>query len=262
MNESFLISIVTPVHNDGAFVRQTLESALAQTYTNWEMLVVDDCSTDDSADIVLSYKDPRIRYFRNEKNMGAAFSRNRALREAKGDYIAFLDGDDWWAPEKLEHQLEFMQKLKIQFSCTAYYRCYDDDPDRRPIVLAPNIIGRKRMIRCDYVGCLTAMYDAKAVGLIQISPDIKKRNDYAIWLHVSEKANCYFLSEPLAYYRVRQNSISHISGWRLLKYHKILFRKEMHYSWIRSWFCAFRNGYWSVRKKEEYLTMEAPESVF
>ena len=259
-----LISIVTPVHNDAAFVRQTIESVLTQTYTNWEMIVVDDCSTDGSADIIHSYNDARIRYFRNEKNMGAAYSRNLALREAKGDYIAFLDGDDWWAPEKLEHQLKFMQKLKIQFSCTAYFRCHEDNNGEKKnlIVTAPWVIGKKRMVRCSYIGCLTAMYDARAIGLIQINPGIKKRNDYAIWLHVCEKANCYFLPEPLAYYRIRQNSISRIPGWKLLRYHKILFRKEMHYSWIHSWFCAFRNAYWAVRKKEKYLAEAAPESVF
>lgn len=258
------VSIVTPVHNDSAFIRQTIDSVLAQTHKNWEMLIVDDCSTDDSASVIATYQDERIRYFRNEKNMGAAYSRNRALREAKGDYIAFLDGDDWWAPTKLERQLAFMEKLQIQFSCTAYYRCYENGPEgsNRPIVQAPWIIGKKLMLKCDYVGCLTAMYDAKAIGLIQISPDIKKRNDYAIWLHVCQKANCYFLSEPLAYYRVRKNSISRVSGWKLLKHHQFLFKTEMHYGWFHSWFCALRNAYWAVKKKKEYVTNTPLDSVY
>ena len=248
-----LVSIVTPVHNDGEYVKQTIESVLHQTHKNWELLIVDDCSTDNSVEIIRSFSDPRIRLFRNEANMGAAYSRNLAMREAKGDYIAFLDGDDWWAPNKLERQLAFMNERKCDFSCTAYYRCYEDRPTYRPIAIAPDVIDRKRMIKCDYVGCLTAMYNAHAIGLIQISNSIQKRNDYAIWLHVSEKANCYFLNEPLAYYRVRKNSISRISGWRLIKYHQILFHTELKYNWIHSWYCAFRNAFWSYRKRKDFV---------
>ncbi len=253
MSNTPLVSIITPVHNDGPYIGKTIDSVLAQTYGVWELIVVDDGSTDNSTQIIKSYNDRRIRYFRNDKSMGAAYARNRAIREAKGEYIAFLDGDDWWAPSKLEHQLDFMQTLKIDFSCTAYYRCLEEASEDPSIITAPYVISRKRMIRCDYIGCLTAMYNAKNIGLIQISNSIKKRNDYAMWLHVSQKAYCYYLDEPLSYYRVRHNSISRISGWRLIRYHKILFRTELHYSWLHSWFCAFRNAFWSVKKKKDYV---------
>lgn len=252
-----LVSIITPMHNDSAFVRQTIESVLNQTYQNWEMIIVDDCSTDGSSEIVSLYNDERIRLFRNEENMGAAHSRNVALKNATGDYVAFLDADDWWAPNKLERQIKFMQDLDIHFSCTAYYRV--QSTGFKVIGTAPYVISKKRMRKCDYVGCLTAMYDRKAVGLIQVVPSIKKRNDYAIWLEVSKKYNCYFLAEPLAYYRIRQNSLSRIPAIKLLRYHKYLFRKQLRYSWIRSWFCALRNGYYSYQKRKDYIRPEGTE---
>lgn len=249
-----MVTIITPMHNDGRFVRQAIESVLAQTYQDWEMIIVDDCSTDDSLSIANSYASERIRVIRNAENKGAAYSRNVALREAKGDYIAFLDADDWWAPNKLERQLKFMQDLGIQFSCTAYFRV--QETGEKTLASAPYVISKKRMRRCSYVGCLTAMYDRRAIGLIQVKESITKRNDYAMWLQISERFPCYFLAEPLAYYRIRANSLSRISNRRLLKYHQKLFRIQMGYSWIRAWFCALRNGYYVLKKKDDYLYPE------
>ncbi|MBE6126839.1 MAG: glycosyltransferase family 2 protein [Erysipelotrichaceae bacterium] len=251
------ISVITPMHNDAEYVRQCIDSVLAQTYTNWEMIVVDDCSTDDSFEIVKSYGCEKIRLLHNDKNMGAAYSRNRALREADGDYVAFLDADDWWAPEKLERQLKFMQDLQIAFSCTAYYRMRVNGT--RVIITAPYIMSHKRMKKCSYVGCLTAMYDRHKVGLIQVEETIRKRNDYAMWLQVSQRFDCYFLADPLAYYRVRENSLSRVSDFSLLRSHKYLFRKQMKYSWIHSWFCAVRNGYNSYRKRKRYVQPDGTE---
>jgi len=256
-NSAPKVSIITPMHNDSSFVRQTIESVLSQTFNDWEMLIVDDNSSDGSLAVAKEYESKQIRVFHNEKNMGAAYSRNVALREARGDFIAFLDADDWWAPEKLEKQIRFMENLKIDFSCTAYYRCRLDGS--RVITTAPYIIGKKVMRACDYVGCLTAMYRREKIGLIQVEPSIKKRNDYAIWLQVSKKANCYFLAEPLAYYRVREGSISHVPAFRLLRYHKHLFRKQMKYCWVHSWFCALRNGYFSMKKRKDYVVPEGTQ---
>ena len=105
-----LVSIIMPSWNTAKFIGETIQSVKNQTYTNWELLIVDDCSTDNTDEIVASFKDDRIRYFHNEKNSGAALTRNKALREAKGEWIAFLDSDDLWAPTKLEHQINFMKK--------------------------------------------------------------------------------------------------------------------------------------------------------
>ena len=111
-----LVSIIMPAYNCGRFIRESIGSVLAQTYTNWELLIVDDCSTDDTETIVRAFKDPRMHYMRNEQNMGAALTRNRALREAKGRYIAFLDADDLWLPEKLEKQTAFMETNGYAFT--------------------------------------------------------------------------------------------------------------------------------------------------
>ena len=113
-----LISIITPNYNCARFIAQTIESVLAQTHTDWEMLIVDDCSTDGSYEIALEYaaRDPRIKVMRNERNSGAAVSRNRALDAAQGEYIAFLDSDDLWEPCKLERQIAFMSQHVCDFS--------------------------------------------------------------------------------------------------------------------------------------------------
>lgn len=129
MANSFdLVSIITPSYNTGRFIAETIESALAQTYGNWEMIIVDDCSTDDTDEVVAGYvkQDSRIRYIRNERNSGAALSRNRALREARGRWIAFLDSDDLWMPEKLERQIQFMEKNGYAFSYTKYEEISED----------------------------------------------------------------------------------------------------------------------------------------
>lgn len=110
-----LVSIIMPSWNTARFIRESIDSVRNQTYTNWELLIVDDCSTDNTDEIVASYSDERIRYFKNEKNSGAALTRNRAMREARGEWIAFLDSDDLWTTEKLERQLQFMKENNYVF---------------------------------------------------------------------------------------------------------------------------------------------------
>lgn len=219
-----LVSIVMPSYNCGRFVRETIESVFAQTYTNWELLFVDDCSTDDTESIVKTFIDPRIRFFKNEKNSGAAVSRNWALREAKGQWIAFLDSDDLWEPTKLERQVRFMEENGYKFSYTYYEEMDADDNDTGMMVLGPKKITKAGMFAFCWPGCLTVMYDVSAVGLIQIE-DIKKNNDYAMWLKVCQKADCYLLPEVLAKYRRgRSGSVSSHSISTMIKWHYKLFR--------------------------------------
>ena len=113
-----LVSIITPVYNCAKFIAETINSVIAQTYINWELIIVDDCSTDDTENVVRSFQDQRIHYYKNVENSGAAISRNRALREAKGRWIAFLDSDDLWLPNKLDRQIKFMMDNHISFSYT------------------------------------------------------------------------------------------------------------------------------------------------
>ena len=199
-----LVSIITPSYNTARFIAETINSALAQTYTNWEMIIVDDCSTDNTDEIVAGFADPRIRYLKNERNSGAAFSRNRALREARGRWVAFLDSDDLWAPDKLEKQLRFMEENGHRFSYTKYVEVDDDGNPLGRIWGGPKKVTKPVMYSFNYLGCLTVMYDREYVGTIQIA-DLKKRNDYAMWVKVVEKCPAYLLDEVLATYRVRSS---------------------------------------------------------
>ena len=180
------------------------------TYTNWELIIVDDCSSDNTDEVVASFKDKRIKYLHNEKNSGAALTRKKALREAKGEWIAFLDSDDLWMPEKLEHQIDFMNKNGYSLSFTEYEKIDEDSKPLNIYVSGPDKVNKRKMYNYDYIGQLTMMYNAKVFGLIQIK-DIKKNNDYAIRLQLYKKPDtcAYLLKENLAKYRVRKVSISH-----------------------------------------------------
>jgi teichuronic acid biosynthesis glycosyltransferase TuaG len=129
MKDYPLISIITPCYNSAGFLAQTIESVIAQTYKNWEMIIVDDCSTDASFDIALNYaaKDERIKVYRTEQNCGAALARNKAIKLSQGEYLAFLDSDDIWLPEKIERQLQFMRENNSDFSFTEYEHFNDKE---------------------------------------------------------------------------------------------------------------------------------------
>ena len=168
-----LVSIIMPSYNTAKFIYETIDSDLTQTYTNWELIIVDDCSTDNTDEVVKSFlSDDRIKYIKNEKNSGAAFSRNRALCEAKGKWIAFLDSDDLWLPEKLEKQIAFMEKNDYRFSYTNYIEIDETANPNGRSVTGPKKVTRHGMYNYCWMGCLTVMYDAETVGLIQIA-DIK-----------------------------------------------------------------------------------------
>lgn len=200
-----LVSIIMPSWNTGRFIAESIQSVLDQTYTKWELLIVDDCSTDNTDEVVKSFSDSRIKYYKNEKNSGAALTRNRAIREAKGEWIAFLDSDDLWEPQKLENQIVFMNKNGYVFSYHEYVKIDEEDKPLNIYVSGPLVVTKRKMYNYGYPGCLTFMYSAKAMGLIQIK-DIKKNNDYAILLKLCKKADCYLLKENLAKYRIRKKA--------------------------------------------------------
>ena len=252
MNE--LVSIVMPSFNTASFITQTIESVLAQSYKNWELLIVDDCSTDNTDEIVYPFLvDKRIRYLKNKENSGAADSRNRALREAKGKWIAFLDSDDLWLPDKLEKQISFMEENNYHFSYTNYYEI-DINGNRSGVcVSGPKKITKKDFFNYCWPGCLTVMYDQDVIGLIQIV-SIKKNNDYAMWLKVCRKADCYLLNEELALYRRgRVGSISTNSIKTMISWHYRLFRESENQSLIGATFSTARNILFGLYKKKRYV---------
>ena len=248
-----LVSIIMPSYNTARFLGETIDSVIAQTYTNWELIIVDDCSTDNTDEIVGKYlTDERVRYIKNEKNSGAAVSRNRALREAKGKWIAFLDSDDLWEPNKLEQQITFMEENGYHFSYTNYIEIDEESKPNGRSVTGPRRIAKHGMYNYCWPGCLTVMYDAETVGLVQIE-DIKKNNDYAMWLKVCKKADCYLLDKALARYRKRSGSISNHGYAKLIKWHYKLYRDAEKMNPVFSLFNTGRNLFFGVIKKIKYV---------
>lgn len=234
-----LVSIIMPSYNCGKYVEETIRSVQAQTYKNWEIIFVDDCSTDDSMQRVMSLqaKDSRIKIYQNPKNSGAAVSRNTALRHANGRWIAFLDSDDLWEPMKLETQVGFMEENEYAFSYTEYLEMDADGYLTGVTISGPKHVTKRGMYNFCWPGCLTVMYDATKIGLIQIE-DIKKNNDYAMWLKVCKNADCYLLPEVLAKYRrgragsVSTHGITTMIGWHYKLWHEAEKRSVIASLWL------------------------------
>lgn len=251
--EAGLVSIIMPSYNTASFIEETIQSVLNQTYTNWELIIVDDCSTDNTNEVVDTIKDCRIHYLKNEKNSGAAISRNKALREAKGQWIAYLDSDDLWMPEKLEKQIKFMEENGYVFSYTNYEEIDVDGYKTGVKVTGPKKITKTGMFNYCWPGCLTVMYDANKIGLIQIE-DIKKNNDYAMWLKVCRKADCYLLDEILGQYRKgRVGSVSTHSIRTMMGWHYKLYREAEDMGILSSLFNTGRNLVFGFYKKKRYV---------
>lgn len=248
-----LVSIVMPSYNTAAFIGESIKSVLAQTYRDWELLIVDDCSTDRTDMVVAPFLcDPRIRYLKNERNSGAAVTRNRALREANGEWIAFLDSDDVWVPEKLARQLAFMETHGYRFSCTSCEVIGEHSEPLGRVYKSPRHVTHCGLHLYNWLSCLTVMYHAPTVGVVQIA-DIKKRNDYALWLKVGRCCDCYYLNEVLARYRVRRTSISHDNLGKLLRAHYEMFRHSEGYGVLLSLLFTGVNIVFGVMKKKVFV---------
>lgn len=246
-----LVSIIMPSYNTAQFISETIRSVLNQTYSNWELIIVDDCSKDNTDEVVAAFlSDPRIRYLKNEVNSGAALSRNYALREAKGKWIAFLDSDDLWEPEKLEKQLAFMKENGYAFSYTDYM--IQLNGEWLPYVYTgPRVVNRRKMYDYCYFSTITVMYDRDVIGLVQIE-NLRKNNDYAMWLQAIEKSNCYRLPECLSYYIKHEGSISSGSKLKLVKWHYLLFKNGLHKNAFVASILTLRNLFFGVIKKIVY----------
>ena len=241
-----LVSVIMPLYNCAAFITDTIHSLQSQTYENWELVAVDDCSTDNTAEIVqaLAAEDPRIRYFCLEKNSGAAVARTVSMENADGEYMAFLDSDDLWHPEKLKRQLAFMQEHDYAFSCTSYAQINEQGEPLGKIKRCIPKTNYNRLLLDNPVGNSTVMYSVKKMGKFTV-PNIRKRNDYALWLKMLKKEQyVYGLPEVLMYYRVCSNSISS-NKFKLIKYNWIVYRELEHLNVFRS---AFHVAYWCFIK--------------
>ena len=251
---SGLVSIITPTYNCGAYIAGAIQCVINQTYKDWEMIIVDDASTDNTQAIVAEFAqtDDRIKYIHKEKNTGAASSRNRALREARGRWVAFLDSDDLWEPEKLEHQVKFMLQHNYAFTYTKYQEMDMKGNLRGLEVSGPKHVTKLGMYIYCWPGCLTVMYDRERIGLIQIE-EISNREDYAYWLKVVRKADCYLLPEVLSCYRKRTGSNSNHSYAELIMWQYNMFVNGDHRNPVLALMLTAINTVCAVIKKVVFV---------
>ena len=235
---NMLVSIIIPTFNSEKFIAETIQSIQAQTYTNWEVIIVDDGSSDKTVSIVskMAQLDPRIHLFQLEKNSGAGIARNLALNKANGRYIAFLDSDDLWKPTKLEKQIKFMTQNNLPFTFS-FYDCINEDG--KPLnkrIESPRYLSYNQLFYCNYVGNLTGIYDVDYFGKIPIFP-IRKRQDWILWLTILKKIKTgQPTPESLAFYRVRKDSIS-ASKFDLLKHNFTVYRTFHRFNVVVSLIC-------------------------
>lgn len=238
-NEEQLVSIIMPCYNASKYIGASIESVVAQTYPNWELLVTDDCSSDNSREVVERYsqQDPRVKLLCMEKNSGAGSARNNSIKAARGRYIAFLDSDDMWKPEKLEHQLKFMQDNNYKF-----VMCQTEVVDA-----TGNLIGfskRKKEVSynstliVNYIGTSAVLYDTEGVGKIYMRP-IRHSQDWVLWLDIlkeTKKAHC--LEEPLSIYRETPGSLSSNKS-KYIGYHTKIYQDVFGFSKIKAVFYMY-----------------------
>ncbi|WP_404401811.1 glycosyltransferase [Idiomarina seosinensis] len=242
-NSKELVSVIMPSFNSATCIERTIRSVQAQTHANWELLITDDCSTDNTVEIVesLAKSDARIKLSRLPNNSGAAVARNEAIKRAKGRYIAFLDADDRWLESKLEAQITFMQQHSVALCYSAYHTIKDGS--RVNTFIPPASIGYKDLLKTCSIGCLTAIYDVQYVGK-RYMPLIRKRQDFALWLDILRDGTvAKGLKKPLAEYTlgggISQNKL------KVLQYQWSVYRDVEKLSLLTScyyFFCYGING--------------------
>lgn len=249
-----LVSIIIPAYNSADFIAHTLASVQQQTYPHWEVILVDDGSTDATVTIAqnLAQNDHRIRIFKNPTNSGTGITRNNALQHCQGNYIAFLDADDLWKPNKLERQLQFMQEQQQPFTFS-FYECIDEAGNPlHKLVEAPRNLSYLQLFFCNYVGNLTGIYDVDFFGKIAIS-SIRKRQDWMLWLTILKKLkNAKPVPESLAYYRIRNNSLS-ASKVALLQHNFAVYRQFHRYNFVVALFIMLGFLFTQLLIKPRYI---------
>lgn len=246
---SFLISIITPSYNSSNFIEETINSIRQQTYSIWELLITDDCSNDGTWELLQKYQkqDERIKIFRLEKNSGPGVARNNSIKNASGRYIAFCDSDDQWKPDKLEKQIKFMLENDVALSFSSY-DVIDEEGNQIGEVKAPEKVTYKKMLRNNYIGCLTAIYDTKKINKMYM-PEIRKRQDWALWLNILKKIPFSLsIQENLAVYRDHSKSISS-NKIDLIKFNWKIYKNIERFSTIDSTILLFQYFYYYFKKK-------------
>lgn len=246
MNE--LISIIVPVYNAEKFIRETMDCVRAQTYPQWELLLVEDRSRDGSADAIKKYieekSDTRVRLIRQPSNRGAAQARNRGVQEAEGRYIAYLDADDLWPPEKLEKELTFMKEKEAAFVFTGYEFADENGVGTGKIVRVPETLNYRQALSNTTIFTTTVMFDTDKISkeLLEM-PDIKSEDTALWWKVLRQGYTAYGLNENLAKYRRAGKSLSS-NKLEALRRIWNLYRKAEGMSVVGS---AWHFCFWAVR---------------
>ncbi|WP_411029407.1 glycosyltransferase family 2 protein [Spongiimicrobium sp. 3-5] len=229
INDNPKVSIVTALYNSERFVSETIDAVISQTYKNWEMLIVDDCSTDNSVSIVKDYqkKDNRIKMFFLDRNSGAGVARNKAIKEAKGKIIAFLDSDDLWSPTKLERHVDFMLRNDASFSHTSYGFIDElGSTINKTFHVSKHPITYHDLLKRTEISCLTAMYDVDKVGKMYM-PNLRHSEDYCLWLSILKTGvKSIPLDEELAYYRQVKGSLTNNKRKVVFKHWAFLYKNQ------------------------------------
>lgn len=229
------VSVVMPTYNSAEFVAESIDAILAQTHCNWELLITDDCSTDNTREIVAGFaqRDSRVRLLTLEKNSGAGVARNNSIREATGDYIAFCDSDDVWKPEKLKIQLSYMRKHDVDV-CYGSYLIQDEDGNITGVNICKRITTESVIKRDNTMGNLTVIYNAKKLGKV-FFPTIRKRQDWALNIMLLKMCKvAHGIVDPIAYYRVRSGSISR-NKKSLIKYNVQVYKEILKCNIVVAW---------------------------
>ncbi len=249
-----LVSIIMLSRNNGQYVEESVRSVLAQTYTNWELIVVDDNSQDGTIAKMMELRDEdrRIKISQAVYDRGASVNRNSALKDARGRWIAFLDVGDVWHPKKLERQIAFMEEKGYAFSYTSYGLMDDQSESRGVVIGGKEHVTHEDMMRCSWPAYLTVMYDAEKVGLVQVQ-NLKNNNDYALWLNISEKHDCHLLNENLAMMRTHWGRLGGLIRTDKVKWRYEVYRKEEDLGRVVSLLYTIRNGWYGVVKWLNYV---------
>ena len=235
MDKKPTVSIIMPTFNSGRFVAESIRSIQQQDFTDWELLITDDCSTDNTADVVeeIAQSDKRVRFFKLDKNSGPCVARNHSIKESQGRYIAFCDSDDRWYPQKLSRQLAFMDEKQCALCYSSYVTC-DEQGGLTGIVSCNPQETKTTILHDDGIGCLTAIYDTERVGGKMMMPTLRKRQDWCLFMEIIRKSGtAYGIQEPLAILRKRHRSVSS-NKFSLVKYNVAAYQVVLGWSRIRA----------------------------
>lgn len=229
-----LVSIIIPTYNIEKYIDQTIQCVLDQTFTDWELVITDDCSKDSTVEILRRYaaQDERIRIYVLEQNSGAAAARNNSIEKASGRYIAFLDSDDWWYPTKLEKQMAFIHETGCEFCFTAFEYA-DKDLRVTGVSHKPAKISYSSMKLGCNIGTPGVVYDTRRIGKMYM-PNMRRSEDWSLWIMISERTGAaYSINEPLWKYRILPNTLSR-SKLKLVQSNLKVYENILHYSKFRA----------------------------